>query len=150
MRIKFFELLSSLSSHVIDEESFIVSPVEALDGVLSRVTITPTERSNIYGARKVQYKRLDLSALKPVVLNYQGEVFTHDLVKRLTGLALAKFRFHDRQDASVIIPRFLHLSLDDMVNDSLPKYFLQTTAISLQARPDSDFFIGSLTVMVSP
>lgn len=150
MRAKFFELLSSLSSHDIDQETFIVSPVEALDGVISRVTITPTEQSNIYGARKVQYKRFDLSTVDPVALTYQGETFTHELVKRLTHVVVAKYRFHDRLDNSVIIPRFLHLSLQDITNDVLPGYFPQTKAVLLQAKPESDFFIGSLTVMVSP
>lgn len=150
MRTKFYELLSSLSSHNIDSDHFTVSPVEALGGVISRVTVTPTERSNIYGARQVQYKRLDLSSLDPLTLAYQGETFTHELVKRLTHVALAKYRFHDRQDTQVIIPRFLYLSLNDIVNNTLPRFFTETKAIELQADPGSDFFIGKLIVMVSP
>ena len=148
MRSKFFEMLSSLSSHNIDQAQFVVTPPTALGGVHTYVEVTPEAKSNIYGALRVQYKRFDLSTLSPITLVRQGELYTTDLAKRLGNYTLFKYGIKDRLNENVMIPRFLQLTPEDIQASTLPPALLQAVTLQLHAAPTSDFFVGSLAVVL--
>lgn len=138
-----------MTSHVLDDR-FLVSPATAVQGVLTQVNITPTERSNIYGSRRLQYKRFDLSTVPPIVLVRHDELFVKQLAARLQNHVLFKYRVLDRKNPAIYIPRFLGISPDDIVDNTIPALLTHTTATFLSAAPDNDFFIGRLTVMLTP
>lgn len=150
MREQFLEMLSSMTSHEITLDRFVVSPAQAVTGVITQVDITPTTQSNIYGARHMQYKRFDLATVPPVAMAHQGEQFVHELVTRLYAKTLFKYRLKDRQHPLVNVPRFLKLTPQDIVDTTLPTLIIANTVIVLQAHPESDFFVGSLTVLLNP
>lgn len=149
-RDKFLEMLSSLSNTPINEDLFIVSPPITVDGIKTTVSVTPVSKSNLYGARVVDYTRFDLSSLGGVSLKSNDEDYSHELVERLVRYNLFKYRIKDNRQPNATKTRFLTLSKNDVESAVLPRVFSTPVTVSLRAAATSDFFVGSLSVTLLP
>lgn len=149
-RDKFYEMLTSLSNVPVDERLFVVSDPVAVDGIKTAVYLTPTNASNLYGGRTIEYTRFDLSAVPLVAIKSNNEQYTHELVRRLVRYNIFKYRITSPKQADVTKTRFLTLSERDIVTAVVPRVFSQPIDVLLHADANSDFFVGSLTLRLLP
>ncbi len=149
-RDKFYEMISSLSNTVVNDDLFVVSEPVGIDGIKTAVYLAPRAISNFYGARTIEYTRFDLSDFSPVVLRSNNEQYVHELVARLSKFNIFKYRITDPKQAGVTKTRFLTLSERDIVTAVVPRVFSQPINLVLQAEAVSDFFVGSLTITLTP
>ncbi len=149
-RDKFYEMISSLSNTVINDDLFVVSEPVDIDGIKTAVYLAPRAISNFYGARTIEYTRFNLSDLTPVVLQSRGEEYVHELIARLSRYNIFKYRITDPRQANVTKTRFLTLAERDIQTAVVPKVFSQPVTVVLQAAKNSDFFVGSLTITLTP
>lgn len=149
-RDKFYEMISSLSNTVVNDDLFVISEPVAIDEIKTAVYLAPRAISNFYGARTVEYTRFNLSDLAPVSLQTQDEEYVHELIARLQRYNLFKYRINAPDNPSVTKTRFLTLAERDIVTAVVPRVFSQPVNVVLQAAPNSDFFVGSLIITLTP
>lgn len=143
-------MLSSLSNVAVNDTLFEVSDPVDIDGIKTAVYLAPRGISNLYGARTIEYTRFNLSDLAPVVLQSRNEQYAHELVLRLKRYNIFKYRIFDPVQPDVTKTRFLTLTERDINSAVIPRVFSQPVTVALQASDVSDFFVGALSVTLTP
>lgn len=149
-RDRFYEMLTSLSNVVIHDGHFEVSAPIQIQEAKTSVQLTPKANSHLYGARAIHYTRFDLSATPVVTLVSNGEEHSHQIVERLQNHNFFKYRVINKNTPGIFKTRLLALEQEDISPEMVPKVFSHPVKIQLQASPESDFFIGTLTVELLP
>lgn len=147
-RERFYELLSSLANCRISERDFEVSVPRAVDGTKSSVMVAPRNKTRRYGFQQVQYNRFNLSDKPVLTLAWRGEGDTHQLVSRVGMVSQFPYRLSANNGTNASVPRRLRLAPEDIVYEPIV-VTTNTTHVTLRANEESDFFIGSLQVILT-
>ena len=146
-RIRFCEILSSLANCPINEREFTISTPRAVDGVKTAVMVKPRNQTRRYGFQQVEYQRFDLNERDPITLDWRGEENTHQLVQRAALLSHFPYRIFAAFGVSETRPRRLRLQAEDVVYEPIVAA-TNLTQVILRAREESDFFIGTWTIIL--
>lgn len=142
-RLPFFEVLSFSADFPISERLFSVSEPSAIDGVETKVTITPKDTS-FFGPKVIQYRRFDLTDIPRISLKRNGAKTYSDLARNLALYPLFKYRLFDRRYPNQIAIRYLRIQPLDVQDELLPNITVAGQNFDLSAASTSDCFVGKL------
>lgn len=144
-RLPFLEVLSFEADFPISDRLFTVSDPVSIDGVDTKVVITPKE-SSFFGPRVIQYRRFDLSEIPRIQLKRLDAKTHTDLARNLRLYPLFKYRLFDRRYPSQISIRYLRIQPADIQDEVLPNITVTGQTFELTASALSDCFIGKLKI----